>query len=198
MTARRPPELWEQGSLRARSRPRADDNADRRSRSSSSSHRTPAEMRSRWAQRTAPPVTGVANRPGMNRNDVASTHTGDPVRPVLDRCDVPPRIIFVSGPNDEYEPWLAAQSPLEARYECEERFLQLYTARTTGSPKGAMLTHQGLIAHPVSTATEFGINEAGVIQAVMPLRRGRRSVDPDQAGAEGLLAQSWSDGAVAR
>jgi acyl-CoA synthetase (AMP-forming)/AMP-acid ligase II len=58
------------------------------------------------------------------------------------------RVIRVGGPDDEYEQWLASASRTEPHpAEPDDCFLQLYTSGTTGFPKGAMLTHRGMLAH---------------------------------------------------
>ena len=59
------------------------------------------------------------------------------------------RVIRVGGADDEYEAWLAAHEPDAARPPCApgDCFVQLYTSGTTGFPKGAMLTHRGMLAH---------------------------------------------------
>jgi acyl-CoA synthetase (AMP-forming)/AMP-acid ligase II len=81
------------------------------------------------------------------------------------------RVIRIGGADDEYEAWLAAHEP-DARVHGAapgDCFVQLYTSGTTGFPKGAMLTHRGMLAHArnVSATQDFG-PEARV-QVAMPL-----------------------------
>ena len=59
------------------------------------------------------------------------------------------RVIRVGGADDEYEAWLAAHEPDPRAHPCApgDCFVQLYTSGTTGFPKGAMLTHRGMLAH---------------------------------------------------
>ena len=50
--------------------------------------------------------------------------------------------------DDEYEAFLAAHEPDPGHHPAapDDCFLQLYTSGTTGFPKGAMLTHRGMLA----------------------------------------------------
>ncbi|MDT7637182.1 MAG: hypothetical protein QOC83_1470 [Pseudonocardiales bacterium] len=81
------------------------------------------------------------------------------------------RVIVVGGVDDEYEAWLAGAQPLARRHPAEpdDCFLQLYTSGTTGRPKGAMLTHRGVLAHSVNGAGYFGVDETSTAQVAMPL-----------------------------
>jgi acyl-CoA synthetase (AMP-forming)/AMP-acid ligase II len=81
------------------------------------------------------------------------------------------RVIRIGGDGDEYEAWLAAQAPdprvhPAAPADC---FLQLYTSGTTGFPKGAMLTHRGMLAHSHNVSVSQGFNTASRVQIAMPL-----------------------------
>jgi acyl-CoA synthetase (AMP-forming)/AMP-acid ligase II len=81
------------------------------------------------------------------------------------------QVIRVGGADDEYEAWLAAQAP-DARVHPAapgDCFVQLYTSGTTGFPKGAMLTHRGMLAHArnVSATQDFGSDAR--VQVAMPL-----------------------------
>lgn len=81
------------------------------------------------------------------------------------------RIIRVGGADDEYEAWLAANEP-DARVHRaapEDCFVQLYTSGTTGFPKGAMLTHRGMLAHARNVATDFDLGPDARVQVAMPL-----------------------------
>ena len=81
------------------------------------------------------------------------------------------RVIAVGGAADDYETWLAAQPP-DARVHPAGRrdcFVQLYTSGTTGFPKGAMLTHHGMLAHAVNVAAAQDMDADSRVQVAMPL-----------------------------
>jgi acyl-CoA synthetase (AMP-forming)/AMP-acid ligase II len=81
------------------------------------------------------------------------------------------QVIRVGGPEDEYEGWLAAQDPDGRLYAAEPDhcFLQLYTSGTTGFPKGAMLTHRGMLAHARHLGATQGYGPGSRVQVAMPL-----------------------------
>ncbi len=81
------------------------------------------------------------------------------------------RVIHIGGANDEYEAWLAAQEPDTHIHAADagDCFLQLYTSGTTGFPKGAMLTHRGMVAHSRSLADEQDMGPESRVQVAMPL-----------------------------
>jgi acyl-CoA synthetase (AMP-forming)/AMP-acid ligase II len=81
------------------------------------------------------------------------------------------RVIRIGGAEDEYEPWLAAHEP-DARVHpaaAADCFLQLYTSGTTGFPKGAMLTHRGMLAHSLNNAAYQDLSPDSRVQVAMPL-----------------------------
>ena len=81
------------------------------------------------------------------------------------------RVIRVGGPEDEFEPWLTAHAP-DTRVHPAARgdsFLQLYTSGTTGFPKGAMLTHGGMLAHARNVAAMQTMGGDSRVQVAMPL-----------------------------
>jgi acyl-CoA synthetase (AMP-forming)/AMP-acid ligase II len=81
------------------------------------------------------------------------------------------RVIRVGGPEDEYEAWLDAQAP-DTRVHPAARtdsFVQLYTSGTTGFPKGAMLTHGGMLAHARNVAAMQAMDGDSRVQVAMPL-----------------------------
>jgi acyl-CoA synthetase (AMP-forming)/AMP-acid ligase II len=81
------------------------------------------------------------------------------------------RVIRVGGPDDDYEAWLGAQEPDGTVHPAEPGhcFLQLYTSGTTGFPKGAMLTHRGVLAHSHHLAPTQGYDRHSRVQVAMPL-----------------------------
>jgi acyl-CoA synthetase (AMP-forming)/AMP-acid ligase II len=90
---------------------------------------------------------------------------------VRDRLPAVERVIVVGGEHDEYEAWLAAAEPLTEPEPAtpDTDFLQLYTSGTTGFPKGAMLTHGGLLAHSLAGASNFDLTADSAAMVAMPL-----------------------------
>lgn len=80
-------------------------------------------------------------------------------------------VVHVGGDNDDYEAWLAAHEPDPQRYDAapDDCFVQLYTSGTTGFPKGAMLTHRGMLTHAANVAADFELGADSVVQVAMPL-----------------------------
>ena len=81
------------------------------------------------------------------------------------------RVIRVGGPEDEYEAWLAAHEPDTRVHRAApgDCFLQLYTSGTTGFPKGAMLTHRGMLAHSHNVSASQDCRSGSRVQVAMPL-----------------------------
>jgi acyl-CoA synthetase (AMP-forming)/AMP-acid ligase II len=82
-------------------------------------------------------------------------------------------ICFDASPGDwlSYEALLAAASPtpIEARISPDDTACLLYTSGTTGVPKGAELTHRGLLLNCGAAIAEmFGFSEVDVTLAPMP------------------------------
>jgi acyl-CoA synthetase (AMP-forming)/AMP-acid ligase II len=81
------------------------------------------------------------------------------------------RVIRVGGAEDEYEGWLDAEGPDATIYPADPDhcFLQLYTSGTTGFPKGAMLTHRGMLAHAQHLSARQSYQTDSRVQVAMPL-----------------------------
>ena len=121
--------------------------------------------------RLAPPEIAYV----INDAEARLLFVGYEFLPILDRIrdQIPSveRIIVVGGDHDEYEAWLAEQEPLTETRAAnpEDTFLQLYTSGTTGFPKGAMLTHQGMTAHAQASSHSSEIGADSTLMVAMPL-----------------------------
>ena len=90
---------------------------------------------------------------------------------VADRLPSVEQVVVVGGEHDTYEAWLAAATPAEAAPDVDpgDTALVLYTSGTTGFPKGAMLTHRGLLAHTLALAGDFPMGPGDRNLVAMPL-----------------------------
>ncbi len=90
---------------------------------------------------------------------------------VADQLPTVETIVHVGGDDDEYEAWLAAHEPDPEVHDAapDDCFVQLYTSGTTGFPKGAMLTHRGMLAHSANVTVDFDLDADAVVQVAMPL-----------------------------
>lgn len=90
---------------------------------------------------------------------------------VADKVPTVTRIVRVGGEDDEYEALLAGHDPDPQVHPADpdDCFVQLYTSGTTGFPKGAMLTHRGMITHAADVASDIVMGEDAVVQVAMPL-----------------------------
>jgi acyl-CoA synthetase (AMP-forming)/AMP-acid ligase II len=83
------------------------------------------------------------------------------------------RVIQVGDPGtpgDEYEAWLGVEPDDEVHPAApDDCFLQLYTSGTTGFPKGAMLTHAGMLAHSAHVAELSAVEPGSGVLVAMPL-----------------------------
>ena len=81
------------------------------------------------------------------------------------------QVIVAGGDADGYETWLAhapAMDP-DPAVEPDDPAIVLYTSGTTGFPKGALLTHRGLVAHTEANLSEFAMVDGDHSLVAMPL-----------------------------
>jgi len=77
-----------------------------------------------------------------------------------------PRLVVL----DQYEPFLAAGQPDSGTSaDPDDACLVMYTSGTTGRPKGAELTHRGLIAHSAACCAAMGMGPSVTTMVAMPL-----------------------------
>jgi acyl-CoA synthetase (AMP-forming)/AMP-acid ligase II len=90
---------------------------------------------------------------------------------IRDKLPSVEQVIHIGGEQDEYEAWLGAHDPADDGHPAspDDCFVQLYTSGTTGFPKGAMLTHRGMLAHAGNVAADFASGHGDVVQVAMPL-----------------------------
>jgi acyl-CoA synthetase (AMP-forming)/AMP-acid ligase II len=93
------------------------------------------------------------------------------IEQVRDKLPTVETVVRVGGDADEYEAWLAAHEPDTAVHPADpgDCFVQLYTSGTTGFPKGAMLTHRGMLAHSANVMADFDVDSDSRVQVAMPL-----------------------------
>ena len=100
---------------------------------------------------------------------------GTELLPVLDqvgdRLSGVDQVIVAGGDSDGYEAWLDAAAPSEPdpAVQRDDPAIVLYTSGTTGFPKGAMLTHRGLVAHAEANLSEFAMGSGDHSLVAMPL-----------------------------
>jgi acyl-CoA synthetase (AMP-forming)/AMP-acid ligase II len=83
-----------------------------------------------------------------------------------------PRRVVIGGDHDEYEPFLAAGQYGDGDGDGagpDDVCLVMYTSGTTGRPKGAQLTHRGVIAHSEACQPGFQMGPDDVNLVAMPL-----------------------------
>src|SRR5580693_8477064 len=76
------------------------------------------------------------------------------VQAIRDRLPRVTEVIVVGGPDDAYEAFLGAARPAggAADRAVEDLWLVMYSSGTTGPPKGVMLSHRNMVAHPRNSA----------------------------------------------
>ncbi|MCO1653798.1 long-chain-fatty-acid--CoA ligase [Pseudonocardia humida] len=121
--------------------------------------------------RLAPPeIVYVINDAGARLLFVGPEFAGA-AQQLRDKIPTVEQVVHIGGDGDEYEAWLAAQEPDAEVHPAEsgDCFVQLYTSGTTGFPKGAMLTHGGMLAHARNVMVDFELTDEGRVQVAMPL-----------------------------
>jgi acyl-CoA synthetase (AMP-forming)/AMP-acid ligase II len=93
------------------------------------------------------------------------------VAQLRDKLPTVETVVHVGGEDDEYEAWIGAHEPDTEVYPADpgDCFVQLYTSGTTGFPKGAMLTHRGMLAHSTNVMADFAVDGDSRVQVAMPL-----------------------------
>ncbi|MFN8156892.1 MAG: long-chain-fatty-acid--CoA ligase [Candidatus Nanopelagicales bacterium] len=81
------------------------------------------------------------------------------------------RVVVVGGDADEYQPWVASSSPVDAdpAVDPEDVVLVMYSSGTTGFPKGVMLSHRAMNAHSEHLNEHFRFAPGVTSLAAMPL-----------------------------
>ena len=81
-------------------------------------------------------------------------------------------VVVVDGDGDDaYEAWMAKHPSVDPKRTrpSTEGWFQLYTSGTTGFPKGAVLTRQGVGVHSEGLGDFVGLNASKVAMVAMPL-----------------------------
>jgi len=121
--------------------------------------------------RLAPPeIVYVINDAGARLLFVGPEFAGA-AQQLRDKIPTVEKVVHIGGDGDEYEAWLGAHEPDAQVHAAEpgDCFVQLYTSGTTGFPKGAMLTHSGMLAHARNVMADFELGDDGRVQVAMPL-----------------------------
>lgn len=121
--------------------------------------------------RLAPPEIVYVVNDSRARVLLVGPEFRDAVAQLRDRMPAVETVVHVGGAGDEYEAWIGAHEPDAAVHPAdpEDCFVQLYTSGTTGFPKGAMLTHRGMIAHAENAMIDFDVDSDAQVQVAMPL-----------------------------
>ena len=121
--------------------------------------------------RLAPPEIVYVINDAKARLLFVGPEFADVVEKLRDQLPAVERVMRIGGANDEYEAWLAAHEPDASAFPAApgDCFVQLYTSGTTGFPKGAMLTHRGMVAHARNVSAGVDLGADARVQVAMPL-----------------------------
>jgi acyl-CoA synthetase (AMP-forming)/AMP-acid ligase II len=121
--------------------------------------------------RLAPPEMVYVINDAKARVLFVGPEFAEAVAAMADQLPTVEQVVHVGGDGDEYEAWLDAQQPDAEVHPAapDDCFVQLYTSGTTGFPKGAMLTHRGMLAHAANVTADFDLDADAVVQVAMPL-----------------------------
>jgi fatty-acyl-CoA synthase len=82
----------------------------------------------------------------------------------------PPRLISVDGPGADYAAWRDAALPLDPHpVRPEDPVSIVYTSGTTGPPKGAILTHGGVLANVENYLADWDLRRDDATVVVNPI-----------------------------
>jgi acyl-CoA synthetase (AMP-forming)/AMP-acid ligase II len=111
----------------------------------------------------------------LNDSGARLLFVGAELQPAFEavRANVPglERVVVVGGPDDEYESWLGAATPVTAdpAVDDTETALVIYSSGTTGRPKGVLLSQRALVNHIVNCAPPFPFADGDANLVAMPL-----------------------------
>jgi acyl-CoA synthetase (AMP-forming)/AMP-acid ligase II len=121
--------------------------------------------------RLAPPEIVYVINDARARILFAGPEFAGAVAQLREKIPMVEQVVHVGGDGDEYEAWIGAHEPDTEVHPAapEDSFVQLYTSGTTGFPKGAQLTHRGMLAHARNVTVDFDLDEDARVQVAMPL-----------------------------